>query len=78
VLDRSPRLAHVFLGYAQIAERGALAPPVANFAQKRKGLLVVLDRPPRLAKSGMGQTQVAKRVALAQSVPELPAGRELR
>jgi hypothetical protein len=44
IVDRRPGLAEVLIGDAEIAERSALAAPVADLARDDQGLFMIPDR----------------------------------
>jgi hypothetical protein len=76
VLDRPPRLTEGSPDVAQIAERGALAAPVADLACYLELLIIEVDRPPRLAQVRPDDAQIAERGTLAQPVADLARDRE--
>ena len=75
-LDRLARLAEIGPGDAQIAQRVALATPVADLTRDREALLVELDRLARLAEIRPGDAQIAERAALAAPIADLTRDRE--
>src|SRR2546428_81369 len=78
IVDRRPGLAEVGIGDAEIAERIALAAPVADLARDDQGLLIIVDRRPGLAKVLIGEAGIAEPIALAAPVAGRVAALERR
>ena len=72
-LDGLPRLAEILPGDAQIAQRVALAVPIAELTRDREALLVELDRLARLRRDPSRRCPVPARLPSPRRSAECPA-----